>query len=146
MCKTTNYLYVYLEVIHKFVLYPSLLSCPEVLYPPEGAGWGRIQNCDHFILECIIFGFPGSSQNSKLINYCILYAKYGTGWYTYTYSEYCFVDLVWLIPIINKYLLESAGIGFLSHLLLNILTVKNATLIRIGSLNCKHDICLIGWN
>ena len=32
-----------------------------------------IDNC---ILECIIFGFPGSSQNIKLINYCILYAKY----------------------------------------------------------------------
>ncbi len=31
---------------------------------------------DNFILECIIFGFLGSSQNIKLINYWILYAKY----------------------------------------------------------------------
>ncbi len=31
---------------------------------------------DKFIIECISFGFPGSSQNTKLINYWILYAKY----------------------------------------------------------------------
>ncbi len=31
---------------------------------------------DKFIIECIICGFPGSTQNTKLINYCILYAKY----------------------------------------------------------------------
>ncbi len=31
---------------------------------------------ENFILECIIFGFPGRSQNIKWINYCILYAKY----------------------------------------------------------------------
>ncbi len=40
---------------------------------------------DKFTIECIIFGFQGSIQNTKLINYCILYAKhfiYKTKWIT----------------------------------------------------------------
>ncbi len=44
-----------------------------------GLWWKRLVGfditIDNFILECIIFGFPGSSQNIKLINYSILYAK-----------------------------------------------------------------------
>ncbi len=39
---------------------------------------------------------------------------------------------------INKYLLEPERTGFLGHLLLNLLNVKNAKLILIGSLNFKH--------
>ncbi len=31
---------------------------------------------DKFIIECIIFGFLGNNQNTKLINYCIVYAKH----------------------------------------------------------------------
>ncbi len=31
---------------------------------------------DKVIIEFIILGFPGSNQNTKLTNYCILYAKH----------------------------------------------------------------------
>ncbi len=56
-------------------------------------------------------------------------------------SEYSYIDLgkfnIYL-KLINKYLLDPEGTGFLSHLLLNLLNVKNAILILIGSLNFKH--------
>ncbi len=31
---------------------------------------------NEFLIECLLFGFPGNSNNARLINFCTLYAKY----------------------------------------------------------------------
>ncbi len=31
---------------------------------------------DEFLIECLLFGFPGNSNNARIINFCTLYIKY----------------------------------------------------------------------
>ncbi len=31
---------------------------------------------NEFLIECLLFGFPGNSSNTRLINFCTLYANY----------------------------------------------------------------------
>ncbi len=37
-------------------------------------GYNIVDN--EFLIECLLFGFPGNSRNARLINFCTLYAKY----------------------------------------------------------------------
>ncbi len=37
-------------------------------------GYNIVDN--EFLIECLLFGFPGNSSNARLINFCALYAKY----------------------------------------------------------------------
>ncbi len=37
-------------------------------------GYNILDN--EFLVECLLFGFPGNSNNARLIKFCTLYAKY----------------------------------------------------------------------
>ncbi len=104
-------------------------SCPEVLYPHEAEVWGRIHD-------------RGTGCRNGYRNNCWMILL------SYTYSVYTYINhvrlYIYLKYIINTYLLEPEGSYFLNHLLLNLLNVKNAKLILIGSLNFEHF--RIGWN
>ncbi len=64
------------EVIHWEVISVSIpVSCPEVLYPPEATGKGRIQDRG-----------TGHSDGYRH-NWCMILSSY-------TYGEYSYVDLV----------------------------------------------------
>ncbi len=54
---------------------------------------------DDTTFECILFGFPGQINNSILINYCILYAKFYI--YTQTINNNNNMEFLCYLPVLK---------------------------------------------
>ncbi len=63
---------------------------------------------DHTAFECILFGFPGQTNNSILINYCILYAKFYI--YTQTINNNNYFEFLCYLPVLKNGLLVEENI------------------------------------